>query len=135
MCEIQINSSRINGKRTDWALKTTLITLEKSLMAWLRLSASLIVFAFTVFKFFEAMRAKGTILMKPEAPRNLGVFLIFFGMLLLGIGIYEYKSAEKLLLGGLKKLFPVPLTLWAAYVVFLVGLFMLLNMFFGLGEF
>jgi len=135
MCEIQINSNRITRKRTDWALKTTLMMLEKSLMAWLRISISLIFFGFAVFKILEGMQAKGTILLQPGAPRNFGVFLILPGLFLLSVGIYEYKIGEKMLLGRLKNLFPVPLTLWAAYAVFTVGLFTLLNMFFGLGGF
>ncbi len=134
MNKIQINSRRFAGKRADWALKMTLITLEKSLMVWLRLGIWLIVFGFTAFKLLQGLLEKGTVLMRPAAPRNIGVFLILLGMFLLGVGIRDYKMSEKNLLGGLKKLYQAPLALWSAYVVLLVGLFLLLNIFYGFGD-
>ena len=134
MYEIQINSSRHANKRADWALKTTLLMLEKSLMVWLRLGIGLIVFGFTVFKLLQGLVERGTVLMRPESPRDVGVFLILLGLFLLGVGIKDYKNSEKMLLGGLKKLYPAPSALASAYVFFLTGLFLLLNILFGIGN-
>ncbi|HEY0459710.1 MAG TPA: DUF202 domain-containing protein [Pyrinomonadaceae bacterium] len=134
MYEIQINSSRHANRRADWALKTTLIMLEKSLMVWLRLGIWLIVFGFTVFKLLLGLVERGTVLMRPEVPRNVGVFLILLGLFLLGVGIRDYRNSEKMLLGGLKHLYSAPFALAATYVFFLTGLFLLLNIFFGIGD-
>lgn len=132
--KIQINSNRYAKKRADWALKKTFMALEKSLMVWLRLGVLLIVFGFALFKHLEGLLVKGTVSMRPDAPRNIGVFLIFLGMFFLGVGIKDYRHSEKMLLGGLKKLYAAPLTLWSAYVVLLAGLFLLLNIFFNFGD-
>ena len=39
-----------------------------------------------------------------------------------------------MLLGGLKHLYAAPFALAATYVFFLTGLFLLLNIFFGIGD-
>ena len=72
--------------------------------------------------------------MRPDAPQNIGVFLILLGMFLIVVGIKDYRISEKMLLGGLKKLYATPLALWTAYVIFFAGLFLLLNIFFGFGD-
>lgn len=135
MSDTQLSSNELAAERTDWALKRTLLALERSLMAWLRTAIALISFGFTIFKFLDALQRKGTVQMQEHAARNLGLFLILLGMGFLALGIVEYRIAKNLLLGDSKSVFPVSVTLLASVGILLVGLFMLLNMFFGIGGF
>lgn len=135
MNDTKLTSNELATERTDWALKRTLMALERSLMAWLRTAISLISFGFTIFKFLDALQKKGTVLMQEHAARNLGLFLILLGMGFLILGMVEFKIAQKLLIDKTERVFPVSVTLLAAVGVLLVGLFMLINMFFGVGGF
>ena len=79
----------------DLAVSRTIMALERTLMAWLRTALSLISFGFTIYKLLQGLQEKDTLVMRPNAPRNLGLLLILTGMALLAIGIVEYGSAKK----------------------------------------
>jgi putative membrane protein len=128
-------SNELAAQRTDMAVGRTIMALERTLMAWLRTALSLISFGFTLYKILEPLVDKGTVTMAPHAPRNLGLFLIFLGMALLLVGIFEYTSAKKRMLAGTAKKLPFSFTLVASIGILLVGLFTILNIFFGLGGF
>lgn len=111
------------------------MALERTLMAWLRTAVGLISFGFTIYKVLQGLAEKGHVNMREHAPRNLGLFLILLGMGLLIIGIFEYTIVKKSILGASGRKPPVSVTLIAAFGVLLVGLFTILNIFFGLGGF
>jgi putative membrane protein len=53
---------------------------ERSLLAWVRTSLSMITFGFTIYKFLQFIRQQsGVPLPRPQAPRNLGLALIGIG--------------------------------------------------------
>jgi uncharacterized membrane protein YidH (DUF202 family) len=104
-------------------------------MAWLRTGLSLISFGFTIYKVLEGFQEKGTVSLRPNAPRNLGLFLIVLGMSLLVVGIVEYGTAKKNLIGHSDKKAPFSMTLAACYGILAVGVFTILNIFFGFGGF
>ena len=133
--DASLTSNQLAELRTDLALGRTIMALERTLMAWLRTGVGLISFGFTIFKFMEALLEKGNSGIRENAPRNLGLFLILLGMGLLVTGIAEYKTAKKKILADTKIKPPFSFSLLASFGVLIVGLFTLLNIFFGLGGF
>ena len=135
MSDTPPTSNELAAQRTDMALERTMMALERTLMAWLRTALSLISFGFTIYKILEPMAEKGTVHIRQNAPRNLGLFLIFLGMSLLLGGIFEYTTAKKRMAGDSAKKVPISFTLIASIGILLVGLFTILNIFFGIGGF
>ena len=74
----------------------TILALQRTLMASVRTSVSLIGFGFTVAQFFDKMRSK-----VPESmsglgvniPRNLGLLLIGAGVVSLMMFLRQYRSS------------------------------------------
>ena len=135
MSETPLTSNQLAEERTEMGFGRTVMALERTLMAWIRTSLSLISFGFTIFKFLEAIQEKGGAQMREHAPRNLGLFLILLGMGLLVFAIIQFKAAMKTVHGFSKRKTPVSLSLIGAIGVLLVGLFTILNIFFGFGGF
>jgi len=71
-------------------------------MSWVRTAISLIGFGFTIVLFFEHIKELPgvTSARLPEAPRYLGLMLIFCGILSLVISIWEYQWTLRYLWGG-----------------------------------
>ena len=71
----------------------TRLALDRTLMAWVRTSVSLIGFGFTIVQFFQHLQgmegfAPAT---RPQAPRELGLALIGAGVLALIIALWQYR--------------------------------------------
>jgi len=80
----------------------TRLSVERTMMSWVRTAVSLIGFGFTIVQFFDRMQempgvAPGRF---PDAPRYLGLSLIFCGIMALLISIWEYKWGLSYLWGG-----------------------------------
>jgi putative membrane protein len=80
----------------------TRLSIERTLMAWLRTATSLIGFGFTIVQFFDRM---GTLqgaspALFPDAPRYLGLMLIFCGVVALVISVWQYRVALQYLWSG-----------------------------------
>ena len=133
MSDVQRSSNELALERTNWALNRTIMGLDRTLMALVRTAVSLIGFGFTIYKFLEALKGKSDVAIRPNAPRNLGLFLILLGMALLVVGIFQYQTLKKKFLGEAKPEFKVSLAIVTAVGVFVVGFFALLNIFFGFG--
>ena len=75
-------------KLTDTlALDRTRLAAERTLMAWLRTSLSMISFGFTIYKFLQVIQEQGTAPnLHPHAPR-------FLGLMLAGIGTFALITA------------------------------------------
>jgi putative membrane protein len=128
-------SNQLAELRTDLALGRTIMALERTLMAWLRTGVALISFGFTIFKFMDALLQKGSVNVRENAPRNLGVFLILLGMGLLIVGIIEYSVAKKKILADSDIKPPFSFSLLASLGILVVGVLTLMNIFFGFGGF
>jgi putative membrane protein len=62
------------------ATMRTVMAADRTLMAWIRTALSMISFGFTIFKFLHGLTESATIhLLRPEGPRNLGLFLTLLG--------------------------------------------------------
>jgi putative membrane protein len=80
----------------------TRLSIERTMMSWVRTAVSLIGFGFTIVLFFERMRDFPGIAPAhfPEAPRYLGLTLILCGIGALVISVWEYQWTLRYLWGG-----------------------------------
>lgn len=80
----------------------TLMGLERTLMAYVRTSVSLVGFGFTVAQFFQRLQGnvKGLENIRPDIPRNLGLILIGAGVVSLVIATFQYHRASTYLRSG-----------------------------------
>jgi putative membrane protein len=71
----------------------TRLSVERTMMAWIRTAVSLIGFGFAIVQFFERLKQTPGSLPAtfPEAPRYLGLALIFAGILALLISVWQYR--------------------------------------------
>jgi putative membrane protein len=81
----------------DLAMDRSRMASERTLMAWLRTSLSMISFGFTIFKFLEALQQQAAIkALRPNSPRNVGLTLIAIGtvaLILAGVQHRRYLRA------------------------------------------
>jgi putative membrane protein len=80
----------------------TRLSLERTMMSWLRTAVSLIGFGFAIVQFFERLQQTSAAQPDriPEAPKYLGLALIFSGVLALLISIWQYRWTVRYLWGG-----------------------------------
>lgn len=128
-----VNPNELAQERTQWALGRTVMALERTLMAWLRTAVSLISFGFTIYKVLDSLNDSQYDLLRPNAPRNVGLFLIFLGMSMLIVGIVEYRNVRGKLLKDSEAKVPFSMTFAASIGLLLVGVFTILNILFGFG--
>jgi putative membrane protein len=76
------------------------LSLERTLMSWVRTSLALIGFGFTIVQFFERLNSMQGVApaLQPHAPRYLGVALIATGVIALLIAIWQYHAMARYLL-------------------------------------
>jgi putative membrane protein len=86
-----------------FAWMNTRMALERTFMAWIRTSVSLIGFGFTIVQFFErlkGMEATNGRAMRAETPRDLGLALIATGIAALLVSSLQYRRLLRYLGGG-----------------------------------
>jgi putative membrane protein len=87
---------------THFGWLRTRMSVERTLMSWVRTAVSLIGFGFTIVQFFG--RTQHMLGVKPaqfpEAPRYLGLALIFCGIAALLISVWQYRWTLHYLWGG-----------------------------------
>jgi putative membrane protein len=117
------------------AIDRTRLAAERSLMAWVRTSLSMITFGFTIYKFLQFIRQQSTVpLPRPHAPRNLALALIGIGTLALIIaGIQHWKYVRKL--SAVQPQKPWDLALIVACLLALLGLVMFGSVILNAGPF
>ena len=78
---------------THWGWIRTRLSVERTLMSWVRTSVSLIGFGFTIVQFFVHLHAIAGVApaLRPEAPRYLGLALIAAGVIALLISVWQYR--------------------------------------------
>jgi putative membrane protein len=72
----------------------TRLSVERTLMSWVRTAVSLIGFGFTIVQFFDRFSAMAGIAeaQRPQAPRYLGLALIAAGVFALVISAWQYRT-------------------------------------------
>ena len=80
--------------RSRFAWLRTRLSLERTLMAWVRTAVSLIAFGFTIFQFFEWMRQAQEIEASAHnyVPRYLGITLLVTGIATLIVSAWQYRK-------------------------------------------
>jgi putative membrane protein len=80
----------------------TRLSVERTMMSWVRTAIALIGFGFTIVQFFNRMEEIPGVAPAhfPGAPRYLGLSLIFCGIMALLISIWEYHWGLRYLWGG-----------------------------------
>ena len=80
----------------------TRLSVERTMMSWVRTAIALIGFGFTIVQFFNRMEEMPGVAPPrfPYAPRYLGLSLIFCGIMALLISIWEYHWGLRYLWGG-----------------------------------
>ena len=123
------------GLSDKLAVGRTLMASERTLMSWIRTSFSMIGFGFTIAKFLQASAAQGTIkLVRPHAPRNLGLALIGLGTVSVIIATIEYVKYKATLAPDGKVNF-CDLTFIIASFVAVLGILVMANIVLGIGPF
>jgi putative membrane protein len=86
---------------SHFAWVRTRLSLERTMMSWLRTAVALIGFGFAIVQYLEHLQqfpgARAAYL--PEAPRYLGLALISCGILALVISIWQYWWSIRYLWG------------------------------------
>ncbi len=110
----------------------TRLSLERTLMSWVRTATALIGFGFTIVQFFERFGHMDGIAAaaRPSAPRYLGLALMAAGVLALALSTWQYhiglrylRSANFEGLAGMPE-GPMQTPLYAVTIVLmLIGLF------------
>ncbi|GJD53876.1 hypothetical protein OPKNFCMD_6655 [Methylobacterium crusticola] len=87
---------------SHFAWLRTRLSLERTMMSWLRTAVSLIGFGFAIVQFFEHLQQLPGVrpAYRPEAPQYLGLALIMCGVLALIISIWQYRWTVHYLWGG-----------------------------------
>ena len=80
----------------------TRLSLERTMMSWIRTAVSLIGFGFAIVQFFERLQQMpgARPAQIPTAPRDLGLALIACGVLSMVISIWQYMWGIRYLWGG-----------------------------------
>ncbi len=121
-----------------FAWLNTQMSLQRTLMAGVRTSVSLIGFGFTVAKLFERMQDKVPrgLQFRPESPRNLGLTLIAAGVGLVGMFLWQYRVMSNYLwdepfraLAGVGARRRPSGPYYAGWVVLLIGLAAFISVF------
>jgi putative membrane protein len=86
---------------SHFAWLRTRLSVERTMMSWLRTAVSLIGFGFAIVQFFERLeQMSGAPALHPDAAKYLGLALISAGILAVLISIYQYLRMNRYLRGG-----------------------------------
>lgn len=74
---------------TDLGEMRTIMAADRTLMAWVRTSLSMLSFGFTIYKFLQAMSEDGKVA-ESHSPQRVGLFLVGIGVLAMLLGTLSY---------------------------------------------
>lgn len=72
----------------------TIMAADRTLMAWVRTSLSMLSFGFTIYKFLEAA-AEGGQIAASNSPQRVGMFLAAMGTMAMVLGTISYWTVLK----------------------------------------
>ena len=122
-------------KPVDLGYERTRLAADRTLMAWIRTSVSMISFGFTIYKFYQYLMESNVLAgeLPHNAPRNFGVALVALGMFLLAMAIVEYMLFQRNLSKETNQKFPVSTALIASLLIAIIGILVLINLLFRMG--
>lgn len=119
----------------ELALKRTIMAADRTLMAWMRTSVSLISLGFTIYKFLQYVREEGErSRIRLEGPRHLGMVMIGLGVTFLLLASIQFWG-EVRRLAPHRRLGSVRLSLFLSLLLVLLGLLAMANIAFRVGPF
>lgn len=123
------------GRSPDLGYQRTRLAADRTLMAWIRTSVSMISFGFTIYKFFMYMRQSNLLSgeLPMHGPRNLGLALVGMGTFLLAMAIVEYLLYQRWLSQEMNVKFHLSTALLAAVLISLIGVLALINLLYNIG--
>ena len=74
---------------SDMGEMRTIMAADRTLMAWIRTSLSMLSFGFTIYKFLEGVSAQSPI-SHPNSPQQVGLFLAGMGVTAMVFGTINY---------------------------------------------
>lgn len=78
------------------AIERTILASDRSLLAWVRTSLSLIGFGFTIYKVLQyLLEQNAATMLRAQTPRNVGLFLILTGTIPLLLAVIGYRHTWK----------------------------------------
>ena len=116
-------------RRTDWSALNTRFGSERTLMAAVRTSLSLIGFGFTIYKFFESIRESigaGNVI-RVNGPRRLGGTLVSLGIFILIAAAWQHWHFLRELQHETDQKFPWSISLTTAIMLTLTGVILLVT--------
>jgi putative membrane protein len=78
----------------DLGATRTVLAADRTLMAWIRTSLSMLSFGFTIYKFLQAM-AESNQIADSHSPQRIGLFLAAMGTFAMVIGTLGYWATLK----------------------------------------
>ena len=109
----------------ELALTRTRLAHERTMMAWIRTSASMISFGFGIYKFFDYFQKDQPVHQGFVTPRRFAIFLIAMGLVVLaGAAVQHWSDLRELRKAG-----NVPLSLagMVAWLMAILGTFALVT--------
>jgi len=73
----------------DMGEKRTIMAADRTLMAWIRTSLSMLSFGFTIYKFMDGLADQSGVA-RSESPRQIGLFLVSLGIIAIILGTIGY---------------------------------------------
>lgn len=117
------------------SLENTRMSSERTLMAWIRTSLSMISFGFTVFKFIDVLeQQKLSPILQDHTARNFGLILIGLGTFTLSVAIFQHYKYLKYLGLRLHGIF-WDLSFLVGCLIGLLGLMMFISILINAGPF
>ena len=86
---MKIFKNRLRMFPSDLGQVRTIMAADRTLMAWVRTSLSMLSFGFTIYKVLEALQESRKVI-HPHAPQAAGMFLAIMGTLTMVMGTVEY---------------------------------------------
>jgi putative membrane protein len=68
----------------------TIMAADRTLMAWIRTSFTMLGFGFTIFTILKALQEAGKTMPQENTPRNVGLFLSAMGIIAILLGTIDY---------------------------------------------
>lgn len=89
--QIEHGSAALDAS-TRLAFDRTWVAYERTMLAWVRTATSLITFGFSVYKFFQIVRAEGEQKTHFIGARQFGILLVSIGLASLALATVEYRQ-------------------------------------------
>lgn len=87
-------ASRPPALPSDLGELRTIMAADRTLMAWVRTSLSMLSFGFTIYKFLQDVVSKAAA-RHPDSPQQVGLFLVGMGVAAIVLGTISYWATLK----------------------------------------